>query len=107
MDDQRGGGENIRRRHRQRGEVSLIGCLAVKARVGPPTVVKSEVLADRSAGLADAAVAPQIHLLVFDAAPQPLDEDVVAPGAPLPSMLIAIPFLISTSVNAAPVNWRP
>jgi hypothetical protein len=38
-------------------------------------------LADRSAGLADAVVAPQIHLLVFDAAPQPLDEDVVAPGA--------------------------
>src|SRR4029077_10716609 len=65
----------------QRGEVSLIGCLAVKARVGPPTVVKSEVLTDRSASLADAVVAPQIHLLVFDAAPQPLDEDVVPPGA--------------------------
>ena len=26
--------------------------------------------------------------------------------APLPSMLIAMPFLISTPVNAAPVNWR-
>jgi quercetin dioxygenase-like cupin family protein len=25
----------------------------------------------------------------------------------LPSMLIAIPFLISTPVNAAPVNWLP
>src|SRR4029077_20520656 len=63
----------------QRGEVSLIGCLAVKARVGPPTVVKSEVLANRSASLADAVVASQIHLLVFDAAPQPLDDDVVSP----------------------------
>jgi len=27
--------------------------------------------------------------------------------APLPSMLIAMPFLISTSVNAAPVNCEP
>jgi hypothetical protein len=27
--------------------------------------------------------------------------------APLPSMLMAIPFLISTPVNAAPVNWLP
>jgi hypothetical protein len=27
--------------------------------------------------------------------------------APLPSMLIAMTFLISTPVNAAPVNWLP
>jgi hypothetical protein len=27
--------------------------------------------------------------------------------APLPSMLIAIPYVISTPVNAAPVNWLP
>src|SRR5258706_4886713 len=27
--------------------------------------------------------------------------------APLPSMLMAIPFLINTPVNAAPVNWLP
>jgi hypothetical protein len=27
--------------------------------------------------------------------------------APLPSMLTAIPFLISTPMNAAPVNWLP
>ena len=42
---------------------------------------KVEVAADRSAGLADAVVGAQIHLLVFDAAPQPLDEHVVPPGA--------------------------
>src|SRR5882672_11902194 len=46
-----------------------------------PTVVEVEVAADRSAGLADAVIGPQIHLLVFDAAPQPLDENVVPPSA--------------------------
>src|SRR3954466_7809405 len=45
------------------------------------TVVEVEVAADRGAGLADAVVGAQIDLLVFDAAPQPLDEDVVPPGA--------------------------
>src|SRR5438132_13710848 len=46
----------------------------------PPAVIKVEVAADRSAGVADAFVGPQIHLLIFDAAPQPLDEDVVPPS---------------------------
>ena len=32
-------------------------------------------------GLRDAVVGAQIHLLVFDAAPEPLDKHVVAPGA--------------------------
>src|SRR5215210_4927548 len=44
-------------------------------------VVEIEIAADRSAGLADAVIGPQIHLLVFDAAPQPLDEDIVPPSA--------------------------
>ena len=46
----------------------------------PAAIIKVEVSADRCAGLADAVVGSQIHLLVFDAAPQPLDEDVVPPG---------------------------
>jgi hypothetical protein len=29
-------------------------------------------------GLGHAVIGPEIHLLVFDAAPQPLDEDVVS-----------------------------
>src|SRR4249920_646743 len=45
-----------------------------------PCVVEVEGTADRSAGFADAVIGPQIHLLVFDAAPQPLDEDVVPPS---------------------------
>jgi len=43
-------------------------------------VVKGEVSGDRRARLADAVVGFQIDLLVFDAAPRPLDEHVVAPG---------------------------
>src|SRR5271169_6341115 len=44
-------------------------------------IVEVEISADRCACLADGVVGPQIHLLVFDAAPQPLDEHVVPPGA--------------------------
>src|SRR5207244_6374786 len=44
-------------------------------------IVEVEITADRGAGLADGFVGPQIHLLVFDAAPQPLNEHVVAPGS--------------------------
>ena len=44
-------------------------------------VVEVQVAADRSAGLADAAVGLEMNLLVFDAAPQPLDEDIVPPSA--------------------------
>src|SRR4051812_42130481 len=38
-----------------------------------------QIASDRCASLADAVVGSQIHLLVFDAAPQPLDEDVIPP----------------------------
>src|SRR5262249_58554399 len=64
----------------QRGKVGLIGCGAVKALMWSAAVVKVQVTADRSPGLADAVVGSQIHLLVFDAAPQPFDEDIVAPS---------------------------
>jgi hypothetical protein len=48
-----------------------------------PAVVELQVAADRTASLADAVVGLQIHLLIFDAAPQPLDEDIVPPAATL------------------------
>ena len=59
----------------------MIGCRAVKARMRTPAIVEVEISADRCEGLADGVVGPQIDLLVFDTAPQPLDEDVVPPGA--------------------------
>ena len=47
----------------------------------PAVIVEIEIAADRRAGLGHAVVGSEIHLLVFDAAPQPLNEDVVAPRA--------------------------
>src|SRR5438105_361103 len=44
-------------------------------------IVEIEIASNGAAGFADALVGPQIHLLVFDASPQTLDEHVVAPGA--------------------------
>ena len=70
------------------------------------SIVKVQVAADRTARLANAVVGLQIHLLIFDGAPQPLDEDIVPP-APLPSMLIAMPLPASTPVKAVPVNCDP
>lgn len=67
------------RAERQRVEVSLIRGAAVKARVGTPAIVKGEVSAIEARA---SVVGAQIDLLIFDAAPQPLDEHVVAPGAP-------------------------
>src|SRR5438552_8446069 len=49
--------------------------------MGPSSVVKVEILADRMSRLADGFVGSQIDLLVFDAAPQPFDEHVVSPSA--------------------------
>src|SRR5450759_5941446 len=47
----------------------------------PAAIIEVQVAADRSAGLADIVVGSQVDLLVLDATPQPLDEDVVPPGA--------------------------
>ena len=49
--------------------------------MGPAAIIEVKIPADRSTGFADAVVGAHLHLLVFDAAPVPLDEHVVAPGA--------------------------
>src|SRR5947207_2900760 len=38
--------------------------------MGTPVVIEVEISADRAARLADAVIGPQVHLLVFDAAPE-------------------------------------
>src|SRR3954453_17574110 len=43
-------------------------------------VVKTEIPADRGAGLGDRVVSSQVDLLVFDRSPEALDEDVVTPS---------------------------
>ena len=49
--------------------------------MGPSAVVEGQIPADPGAGLGDAGASSQVDLLIFDAPPQTLDEDVVAPGA--------------------------
>ena len=49
--------------------------------MGPAAIVEVKIPADGSTSFADAVVGAQIHLLVFDAAPEPLDKHVVAPSA--------------------------
>jgi hypothetical protein len=46
----------------------------------PPAVVKVQILSDRRAGLRYAGLGLEVELLVFDAFPDALDEDVVALG---------------------------
>jgi hypothetical protein len=47
----------------------------------PMAVVEVDVAAERSSRLVDAVIGPQIHLLVFDIAPEALEEHVIAPRA--------------------------
>ena len=53
----------------------------VKARVRASLIIEGQVVCEGGARFADAVVGFQVDLLVFDAAPQALDEHVVAPGA--------------------------
>jgi len=47
-----------------------------------PHVVEVEVGREFSTSLGNVLVSLEVHLLVFHAPPQPLDEDVVQPAAP-------------------------
>jgi hypothetical protein len=76
-----GASAGVRLAEGQQDEVGLIRCGSVKARMRPAAIVKVEVTSDRCAGLGRGVVGFEIDLLVFDAAPQPRDEDVVPPGA--------------------------
>jgi len=44
-------------------------------------VVKAEEAFQRRSGFRNRAVSVQVHLIVFDRFPQPLDEDVIPPAA--------------------------
>jgi hypothetical protein len=77
-------------------------------------IVEAEPGADAGLGLGDRRIGVEVDFLVFEAAPQPLDEDVVHAAAPrfregrlLPSMLIVMARASSTPVNSLLVNWHP
>ena len=54
----------------------------------------------------DVANGLHVDLLGFGGLPQALDE-VIVPPAPLPSILIAIPWAASDCMNSVEVNWLP
>src|SRR5215218_10943064 len=62
-------------------EIDLLRRPRAQARVRPSSIVESQVPAERSTRIAYAVIGPQVDLLVFHRAPQPLDEHVVTPGA--------------------------
>jgi hypothetical protein len=71
-----------------------------------PGIVEIEVACNRAAGFANALICPQIHLLVFDASPQTLDEHVAAPSA-LAIHADCYAPVGKRAGDAAPVNWLP
>src|SRR5467141_4116993 len=77
-------------------------------------VVEDQPSPDAGLSRGDVAIGMQVNLLVFEAAPQPLDEDVVHAAPPrlrggrlLPSMLIVTSCRLSTPVKSSLVNWLP
>src|SRR5512134_3102917 len=44
-------------------------------------IVEGEIAPDRDARLGHAGVGSQVDFLIFDRSPEPLDKDIVAPGA--------------------------
>ena len=58
----------------------LRGRLPVKRLMPAPLVVEREVGGQTAVRLVQARIAAQVHVLVLDRPPQPLDEDVVQPS---------------------------
>ena len=85
---------------RQVVEVDLIGCVVVQCRVRSSLVVERNVFVESFPGIADALVGVQIHLLVFDALPEPFHAHVVPPAA------LSIHADLDTGVLRRPVNAR-
>jgi hypothetical protein len=62
-------------------EVYLVGCATSKARVWPSAVVKVEVAADPGPSFGNRGIGVEVDLLIFDRAPQALNEHIVASAA--------------------------
>src|ERR1700738_4045352 len=75
-------------------------------------VVKVQPAANSGLGFGHCRIGIEVNLLVFETAPQPLEEDVVHAPAPrlregrlLPSMLIVTPCRFRVPVKSSLVNW--
>ena len=69
------------RRERPRVEVHGIGRAPVKGSMRTSGVEEGDVASDAGSSLGDGFIGMQVDLLVLHRSPQPLNEDVVAPGA--------------------------
>ena len=77
-------------------------------------VAKVQPGSNAGLGFGHCRIGVEVDLLVFEAAPQPLNQDVVHAPAPrlrggrlLPSMLIMIPCRFTVPVKSPLVNWLP
>ena len=87
----------------QRGEVGLIGRCVVKARMRSAAIVEVEVAADCGAGFGHAVVGVQVHLLVFDAAPQQqLDSSFFTSDYPVAIEAGSDPRVLNRIISPAP-----
>jgi hypothetical protein len=80
----------------------------------PLVIVEAEPGINPGLGLGDRRISVEVHFLVFEAALQPLDKDVVDAAAPrfregrlLPSMLIVTRCRFRVPVKSSLVNWLP
>ena len=62
--------------------MDLSGCLIAQRLVWPFIVVEAEVAVEAVVGIRDRLIVVQVHLLPFDRAPEPLDEDVIEGASP-------------------------
>jgi hypothetical protein len=70
-------------------------------------IVKGDPRSDAALGIATVDIALEVNILVFQRPPEPLDEDVVHPQRPRPSMEMATPAAARAPVKAAEVNCEP
>ena len=89
-----------------RASIHNIGRFIRQGLVRTLAVIEDKVFRQTDHQFAHRGVTLQIHVLVLNGAPEPLDEDVVK-GPPRPSALITTPSRFSTSVKAVLVNCEP
>lgn len=79
--------------------IHAIRCVSVKRSVQPGLVIERQLACQSLLRGADRLVGMQIHLLVFDALPEPLNNHIIAPTA-FPFMLIWVPWSFGNPVNS-------
>ena len=80
---------------------------SAQRRVRARFVVEVDPRADDALGVGPVPELVEVHRLVLQRPPQPLDEDVVEEARPRPSIEKRTPAPSTRSANASLVNWEP